>query len=186
MRRSRRALWQVAWWGALLSGVSGTLPLATAQEIAVVQPPATASAGQVSPTTPAAAELPDSPGVTVELRKKAAPQSDSGNQFAAMRSQALDTQSQQAQSQPLPDSPAQINSMPQSLGQKPVGTAAAGTVPVSGVAASQPTGVAIAPAKQRRVRTLVLRMGAIVGAGVAVGSVVALTQATPSKPPGAH
>ena len=47
-------------------------------------------------------------------------------------------------------------------------------------------GVAVAPAKQRRVRTIVIRVGAIVGAGVAVGSVVALTAATSSKPPGAH
>jgi hypothetical protein len=57
---------------------------------------------------------------------------------------------------------------------------------VSGVAASQPAGVAIAPAKQRRVRLIVIRVGAILGAGAAVGTVVALTQATPSKPPGAH
>lgn len=56
----------------------------------------------------------------------------------------------------------------------------------SGVAASQPAGVAIAPAKQRRVRTLVLRTGALIGAGVAVGSVIALTAGTSSKPPGAH
>ncbi len=67
-----------------------------------------------------------------------------------------------------------------------VGTAVAEAPPSSGIAASQPAGVAIAPAKQRRVRTIVLRMGAIVGAGVAVGSVVALTAATSSKPPGAH
>ncbi|MFZ0806235.1 MAG: hypothetical protein WAN03_08640, partial [Candidatus Sulfotelmatobacter sp.] len=56
----------------------------------------------------------------------------------------------------------------------------------SGIAASQPAGVAIAPAKQHRVRTLILRTGAIIGAGVAIGTVVALTAATPSKPPGAH
>jgi len=70
--------------------------------------------------------------------------------------------------------------------QKPVGTATAETPNVSGVAASQPAGIAMAPAKQRRVRTIVFRVGAIVGAGVAVGTVVALTRATPSKPPGAH
>jgi hypothetical protein len=29
-------------------------------------------------------------------------------------------------------------------------------------------------------------VGAILGAGAAVGTVIALTQATPSKPPGAH
>lgn len=45
-------------------------------------------------------------------------------------------------------------------------------------------GVAIAPAKQRRVRTIVIRVSAMVGAGAAVGAVAALTRAPPSKPPG--
>src|SRR5258708_4941485 len=80
----------------------------------------------------------------------------------------------------------QSSQAPSSPAQRPVGTAAAETSNASGIAASQPAGVAIAPAKQRRARTMVLRVGALVGAGVAVGTVVALTQATPSKPPGAH
>lgn len=70
--------------------------------------------------------------------------------------------------------------------QRPVGTAAAEAPKVSGITAAQPAGVAIAPAKQHRVRTIVLKVGAIVGAGVAVGTVIALTAATSSKPPGAH
>jgi hypothetical protein len=98
----------------------------------------------------------------------------------------------------LPDSPgmtlaqSQAPPSPQtaqpqsSTSQRPVGTAAAGAPTTSGVAASEPAGVAIAPAKQRRARTIVIRMGAIIGAGVAVGSVVALTAGTSSKPPGAH
>jgi hypothetical protein len=36
------------------------------------------------------------------------------------------------------------------------------------------------------VRTIVIKVGAIVGAGAALGTVIALTAATPSKPPGAH
>jgi len=70
--------------------------------------------------------------------------------------------------------------------QHPVGTAAAEAPKVSGVTAAQPAGVAIAPGKQRRVRILVLKVGAILGAGAAIGTVVALSAATPSKPPGAH
>ena len=70
--------------------------------------------------------------------------------------------------------------------QRPVGTAAAEAPNVSGVTAAQPAGVAIAPAKQRRVRTVVLKVGAIVGAGVALGTTLALTMGTSSKPPGAH
>ena len=87
----------------------------------------------------------------------------------------------QAQSEPTSPSPAQT-----APAQKPVGTAAAEAPNVNAVAASQPAGVAIAPAKQRRVRTIILRTGAIIAAGVAVGAVVALTAATPPKPPGAH
>lgn len=70
--------------------------------------------------------------------------------------------------------------------QRPVGTAAAEAPKVSGITAAQPAGVAIAPAKQHRVRKIVLRVGAIVGAGAAVGTVIALTAGTSSKPPGAH
>ncbi len=70
--------------------------------------------------------------------------------------------------------------------QRPVGTAAAEAPKVTGITAAEPAGVAIAPAKQRRVRTIVLKVGAIIGAGVAVGTIVALTAGTSSKPPGAH
>ena len=74
----------------------------------------------------------------------------------------------------------------QEKAQHPVGTAAAEAPRVTGVTAAEPAGVAIAPAKQHRVRTIVLKVGAIVGAGAALGTVVALTAATSSKPPGAH
>jgi hypothetical protein len=100
---------------------------------------------------------------------------------------------QQPTPPPIPTPSSSNDSLPQApepqplnTPQKPVGTAAAETPSASGVAASQPAGVAIAPAKQRRVRTIVLRVGALVGVGVAVGTVVALTRATPSKPPGAR
>jgi hypothetical protein len=46
--------------------------------------------------------------------------------------------------------------------------------------------VAIAPAKQRRARTIIIRTGAIIGAAAALGIVVGLTEATSSKPPGVH
>jgi hypothetical protein len=46
--------------------------------------------------------------------------------------------------------------------------------------------VAVAPAKQRRARTIIIRTGALIGAGIAVGTVVGLTMATSSRPPGAH
>lgn len=87
---------------------------------------------------------------------------------------------QTATSEALPQSQTSLPSP-----QKPIGTAAAEPVPVSGVAASQPAGMAIAPAKQHRVRTIVLRIGAIAGVGAAVGTVYALSRSTSSNPPGA-
>ena len=64
----------------------------------------------------------------------------------------------------------------------PVGTAAAPVVKPTGVAASRPAGAAIAPAKQRRVRTIVIRVGIIVAAGVAIGTVAALSHGSPARP----
>lgn len=64
----------------------------------------------------------------------------------------------------------------------PVGTAAAPAIEAKGVAASRPAGAAIAPAKQRRVRTLAIRIGLLVGAAVAVGTITALSMGSSSRP----
>jgi len=64
----------------------------------------------------------------------------------------------------------------------PLGTAAAPAEPASGVAASRPAGAAIAPARQKRERAFVIRVGLLVGAAIAVGTVVALSSASPSRP----
>jgi cobalamin biosynthesis Mg chelatase CobN len=65
---------------------------------------------------------------------------------------------------------------------QPVGTAAAPAVKSTGVAGSRVSGAAIAPAKQRRVHTFLISAAVIAAACVAVGTVVALTHATPSQP----
>ena len=81
----------------------------------------------------------------------------------------------------LPDAPSpQNNETP-----KPVGTAAAEPLKVTGVAASKPAGVALAPRKQPRIRSILIKVGVVVGAGAAVGTVLALSKASPSRPPGA-
>src|SRR5205823_9665862 len=59
--------------------------------------------------------------------------------------------------------------------QEPVGAANAEKVPTTGGAASKPAGVAIAPAKQHQTRSLLLKIGAIAAAGVAAGTVYALS-----------
>jgi hypothetical protein len=65
---------------------------------------------------------------------------------------------------------------------KPVGTAAAPAEGGRGVMASRPAGAVIAPAKQRRVRTILIQVGVIAGACVAIGTVVALSHSSPSQP----
>jgi hypothetical protein len=70
----------------------------------------------------------------------------------------------------------------QNAAQKPVGTAAAPYEKTVGVAASRPAGAAIAPAKQRRVRTFLISAGLIAGAAIAVGSVAALSHGSASRP----
>ena len=96
----------------------------------------------------------------------------------------------------LPDSPAKtpaIEELPAAPStamkvqrQEPTGTAAAPAGRISGSAASQPAGVAIAPAKQRQVRSLLIKVGAIAGAGIALGTVYGLSKASPATPPGSR
>jgi hypothetical protein len=115
--------------------------------------------------------LPDSPGATwARLQEPAQPSAPASSAAAT----------------PEPNSAPPPQDQTEPKMQRPVGTAAAEAPKVSGITAAQPAGIAIAPAKQRRVRILVLKVGAILGAGAAIGTVVALTAATPSKPPGAH
>jgi hypothetical protein len=66
--------------------------------------------------------------------------------------------------------------------QKPVGTAAAPLEKATGVTASRPAGAVIAPAKQRRARSILIRVGVVVGAAVAVGTVVGLSRGSSSRP----
>jgi hypothetical protein len=113
------------------------------------------------------ASLPDSPG-SLRLQIIADNRFGSGQQPAPQPHQN-NTQQQGATQQ-------------QSGTQQPVGTAASESVKATGVAASQPAGAAIAPAKQRRTRSILIKVGALVGAGVAIGTVVGLSAASPSRP----
>jgi len=69
---------------------------------------------------------------------------------------------------------------------EPVGAATAESVPTTGGAAAKPAGVAIAPAKQHQTRSLLLKVGAVVAAGAALGTVYALSHGTASTPPGSN
>jgi hypothetical protein len=67
---------------------------------------------------------------------------------------------------------------------EPVGAATAESVPTTGGAAAKPAGVAIAPAKQHQTRSLLIKVGAALAAGAALGTVYALSHGTASTPPG--
>ena len=117
-------------------------------------------------------------------------------QSAASSSQAKGTQTAETQPQGsvLPDAPSpqepsqnseQTNSQPDSKQQStpaPVGTAVAPAEEPVGAAGSKPAGAVIAPAKQRRVHTLLISAALIAGAGIAIGTVAALSHASPGQP----
>ena len=97
-------------------------------------------------------------------------------------------------SQPAQQQPTTVQTAPASnapavpSGHRPIdpqGAATAETAPTLGGAASKPAGAAIAPAKQRQMRSFLIKLGAIAGAGIALGTVYALTRGTSSTPPGA-
>jgi hypothetical protein len=92
-----------------------------------------------------------------------------------VRSQSADQSGQSGTSQSNPE-------QQQPSDNKPVGTAAAPYEKTTGVAASRPAGAVIAPAKQRRARSILIRVGVVVGAAVAVGTVAALSRGSSGRP----
>jgi hypothetical protein len=83
---------------------------------------------------------------------------------------------------PEPNTPKPQPSQPPTV-PPPVGAAAAEQVRTAGGGASRPAGNAIAPMQQHRYRSLAIKLGAIAAAGIAIGTVAALSRATPSTPP---
>lgn len=144
------------------------------------QEPDAASSQQQGNSFPASQPQAQQPETSGKTPNAASPQSSVPDSPGAMQAQSAD-QNRLSDAQQSPPQPAQQNPT-----RVPVGTAAAGPVITTGVAASKPAGAAIAPAKQRRVRTILIKVGAVVGAGVAIGTVAALATASPSKPPGAR
>lgn len=87
--------------------------------------------------------------------------------------------------EPLPDSPSAAR--PQDAQNTAAQSGATQSLPQPQPDGNQkPVGAALAPAKQKRSRTILISVGAIAGAAVALGLVVALTKGTPSKPPGSQ
>jgi hypothetical protein len=65
---------------------------------------------------------------------------------------------------------------------EPVGTAVAPYEKTVGVPSSRPAGAVIAPAKQRRAHSLLIKVALIAGGAAAIGTIVALSKASPSRP----
>jgi hypothetical protein len=118
----------------------------------------------------------------------AGPQSPASTAVAGPTGTAT-SQSQDQQTLPDGPKPAVVPKAPeaqQSQGpQEPVGAATAEKGVTRGGVASRPAGAAIAPAKQRQTRSLLIKTGAILAGAAAIGTIYALTRGTSSKPPGA-
>lgn len=80
-----------------------------------------------------------------------------------------------------PQRPSQTPAQP--AAQAPVGAAAAEQIKTAGGGASRPAGNAIAPAKQRQYRSMVIKLGAAAAVAIAAGAVYGLSRATSSTPP---
>lgn len=128
------------------------------------------------------AQQPSSPALQSD------PAQGAGSQAAPSQSDVGGSSNKPAQ-QPIPDAPEAQNPQPGSAqngtdpapsDQKPLGVAAAPYTRPTGVAGSRPAGAVIAPARQRRVRTILISIGVVVAAGVAIGTVAALSHGSPS------
>lgn len=123
------------------------------------------------------------------------PQAVDENKTRAVPSSSTSSNSASAPSaRELPDAPTPAQSgqpsQQESIQQQnpnsvPSGAAGAKAPTVRGAPASRPIGAAIAPTKQKQRRSLIIKAGLLAGACVAVGSVVALSKGSPSRPPGA-
>lgn len=91
------------------------------------------------------------------------------------------TPNPESETQAVPATPAP-QPRPEQQIQQPLGAATAEGVPTVGGAASRPAGEAIAPDKQRDRHSLLIKVGLIAAAGIAVGTVYGLSKGTSSTP----
>jgi predicted lipid-binding transport protein (Tim44 family) len=92
----------------------------------------------------------------------------------------------QKQDDSLPDAPqSQAQAAQTQSAPAPSGAAGAKAANVKGAPVAQPAGAAVAPVRQRGHRSLLIKVAVIAGAGIAIGSLVVLSERSPSRPPGA-
>ncbi len=122
--------------------------------------------------------------ISSEMPLLASPQ-QSGSQQTSQSSTSA-----QRQDDLLPDAPQSQAAQSQTAQSQqsapaPAGAAGAKAATVKGAPVAQPAGAAVAPVRQRGHRSLLIKLGVIAGAGIAVGAAVALSERSPSRPPGA-
>ena len=148
------------------------------------QSPDSPAPAQNTQATPAGQSQPQAPSSGTSVNPSQAPLQpvttypDAAG--AQQEQQSTDTAPAQAQTQTqtIPEGPQPKKQT------EPVGAATAESVPTTGGAAAKPAGVAIAPAKQHQTRSWVIKIGAVLAAGAALGTVYALSHSTSSTPPG--
>jgi hypothetical protein len=130
-------------------------------------------------------------GSTVALAQQSAPAPQAGGVSSSQSGSQVPDSGQQrtaSQASSTPDGNQPVDAPKPAQEQQnggtpaPVGTAVAPYEKGIGIAASRPAGAVIAPAKQRRTRSFVIKVGLLIGAAVAVGTVVGLSTASPSRP----
>jgi hypothetical protein len=102
------------------------------------------------------------------------------SQSASQPASAAQNGAGQSANDSLPEAPQPQNQPAQS----PSGAAGAKAANAKGAPVAQPAGAAVAPARQHGHRSLIIKLGLLAGAGIAVGSVVALSERSPNRPPG--
>ncbi len=119
--------------------------------------------------------------LAVLLGVPALPVAAAPHQQGAQQPQATSSGAQ-GQQAPAQQDEGQSSSQAGAPAAPAVGTAAAPYEKASGITASRPAGAVVAPGKQHRVRRIFIRLGIVVGAAAAVGTVAALSHASPSQP----
>jgi len=159
---------------SLFAGLKGPLVIALTAML-LVQPILGQEPAQAAQTFASTTEFSSSQPVE-ELPSAPVPQATSQPQQQSQPAQQqTQPQSQPQQTQP----PAQQQSQEP---QKPVGTAAAPYEKPTGVPGSRPAGAAIAPAKQRRVRAIVISLGLVLAGAGAIGAIAGMSKASHSQP----
>jgi len=157
------------------------------------QPPESSQPQQPTNTQPAQPSQTNQPQPATQQPSQPASQGTTGTTVnpsqAPLQPVTTYPDASDTQQQPAPNAaPQTTTTIPEGPQPKksaePVGAATAESVPTAGGAAAKPAGVAIAPAKQHQTRSLMIKIGAALAAGAALGTVYALSHGTSSTPPG--